>query len=493
MNGHRLDCCLIALSGGSGTRLWPASRATYPKQFLSFDGSGRTLFQRAFDRFNGMNDLDGAERIVIGSEEHRFLLLDQMRELGLTDSKIIVEPIGKNTAPALTIGSKAAYNPNSGYDPILVVFPSDQLVSNIERFQECIRLAILEAQSGGVCTLGIVPTHPETGYGYIGTDGARMSESGIGVHSVKGFHEKPDLSTAIQYVSAGAYFWNSGIFVLRASTWLSLISQYREEIVGPCERAWENRQEDGAFIRPDKVAFGSCASESIDYAVMEPFSRDSTARFDFKVIPLEAGWSDLGAWNAVWEESNKDDSGNSSFGDVSLYGVKNSLVRSTSRLVTVVGVEDLVIVDTPDALLVVKKECVQEIKNVVEELKKRGRLEATVNRKVHRPWGWYDSIDEEDRFKVKRICVKPGASLSLQMHYHRAEHWVVVAGTAEVTLAASTVVLTENQSIYIPLGEKHRLANPGKVPLEIIEVQSGGYLGEDDIVRFSDVYGRSNI
>ena len=475
----------VIMCGGSGTRLWPLSRAGFPKQFLSLTGR-ETLFQQAVLRLAALagNGLAVVPPLVVGNEEHRFLVLEQLREINQTPGAIVLEPMGRNTAPAMTMAALAAQR--DGADPVLVVAPSDQTIGNSEAFSAALRTAVAVAADGGVAILGVVPDRPETGYGYIhaaGDDEARV---------VARFVEKPNLDTAREYLAQGGYFWNSGMFVVRASLWLAALQRFRPDIAQATQAAWaavdDDAAFDSAFIRPDKNAFAAIPAESVDYAVME---RCPGSGIDLRMVPLDAGWNDLGAWDAVWQVAPKDAAGNCTVGDAVLVESSNTLVHATSRLVGVVGLDNVVVVETPDAVLVADRARSQQVKQVVERLAASRRGEHTLHRKVQRPWGWYDSIDEGARFKVKRIMVKPGASLSLQMHYHRAEHWVVVSGTAEITNGDKVIVLAENQSTFIPLGQTHRLANPGTIPLEIIEVQSGSYLGEDDIVRFEDTYGRA--
>ena len=475
----------VIIAGGSGTRLWPLSRALYPKQFLALGGQ-RTLFQEAAGRLAALagDDIAADGLVVVCNDEHRFLVRDQLREIGLQDAALLLEPAGRNTAPALTLAALQARA--GGADPVLVVSPADQTMTRPESFVAAARIAVRAAADGSIITLGIVPTAPETGYGYIRCAGASAERAA----EVERFVEKPDRATAERYLAEGGYSWNSGMFVVRASTWLAAIRAFRPDIAEAGERAFAARHTDNGFVRPDREAFLAVPAESIDYAVMEPAAAHRDAGFAVRMVALDAGWSDLGAWDAVWGVARRDDAGNAAQGDVLFEGSRNTLVHATSRLVGAVGVENLVIVETPDAVLVVERSRSQEVKRVVARLAEHGRSEGTIHRRVHRPWGWYDSIDAGPRFQVKRILVNPGASLSLQMHHHRAEHWVVVRGTAEVTCGEKKLLLGENQSTYIPLGETHRLANPGKVALEIIEVQSGAYLGEDDIVRFEDHYGR---
>jgi mannose-1-phosphate guanylyltransferase/mannose-6-phosphate isomerase len=480
----------IILAGGSGTRLWPLSRAQYPKQFLVLHGD-RSLFQQAVQRLSSLAapDVEVAAPCVVGNDQHRFLILDQLRELNLPPASVLLEPMGRNTAPAMTLAALQAQA--SGEDPIMVVSPADQTATDDAAFTEALQRAVRAAANGAIVILGIAPDRPETGFGYIRTTDA---SDPLGAKLVAEFVEKPDLATAQRYLKDGHYHWNSGMFVVRASVWLAAIERFRPDIASASQLAWSSRTTDVSFIRPGREEFGAIPSESIDYAVMEKCPAAPGAKqpapFDIRMVPLAAGWSDLGAWDAVWQVGAKDTDGNVSVGDALFSNSSGTLVHATSRLVGVVGLSNVVIVETPDAVLVVDRSRSQEVKAIVERLHKSGRDEHTLHRQVHRPWGWYDSIDAGTRFQVKRILVKPGASLSLQMHHHRAEHWIVVSGTAEVTNGDNVILLTENQSTYIPLGTTHRLRNPGKVPLEIIEVQSGSYLGEDDIVRFEDTYGR---
>lgn len=485
----------VIMAGGAGTRLWPLSRALYPKQFLALSGS-ETLFQQTVKRVAGIasQSISVAAPCVVGNEEHRFLVIDQLRELNTEACAVLLEPIGRNTAPAVTLAALQATDGDA--DPILVVTPSDQTVTDLEAFTLALQQAVLAAQDGSIVVLGVTPTAPETGFGYIQAEALRQP---CGAHQVVRFVEKPDQPTAEQYLAVGNYFWNGGMFVLRASTWLKAIDFFRSDIGTTTRAAWQAKKQDGLFVRPDKMAWEAIPSESVDYAVIEklgstvnPESIDKvTAGIGLKMIPLNAGWSDLGAWDAVWQTSPKDANGNASVGDALFQNTTNTHVHSTSRLVAAVGLNNVVIVETPDAVLVVDRGQSQAVKHIVSQLGKANRTEGGLHRRVHRPWGWYDSVDAGPRFQVKRILVKPGASLSLQMHHHRAEHWIVVSGTAEVTVGEKVLLLTENQSTYIPLGEIHRLANPGKLQLELIEVQSGSYLGEDDIVRLQDNFGRA--
>jgi mannose-1-phosphate guanylyltransferase/mannose-6-phosphate isomerase len=473
----------VIMAGGSGTRLWPLSRAQYPKQFLVLQGN-RSLFQQAAARLAGLatDGLEIAAPCIVGNEEHRFLVLDQLRELALPPATVLLEPMGRNTAPAMTLAALHATARDA--DPVLVVTPADQTVTDDAAFTTALRQAVREAAGGSFVILGITPDRPETGFGYIRANG----HAGNPVLGVAQFVEKPDLATAQRYVADGGYYWNSGMFVVRASVWLKALERFRPDIAAATRAAWAVNKVDASFVRPGKAEFAAIPSESVDYAVMEKCP--GSGEFPIAMVPLAAGWSDLGAWDAVWQVSEKDDHGNASVGDAMLRDSRDTLVHATSRLVGAVGLDNVVIVETPDAVLVADRSRSQDVKHIVNQLQSSGRSEHTLHRQVHRPWGWYDSIDHGPRFQVKRIMVKPGASLSLQMHHHRAEHWIVVSGTAEVTNGDKVILLSENQSTYIPLGQTHRLANPGKVPLEIIEVQSGSYLGEDDIVRFEDTYGR---
>jgi mannose-1-phosphate guanylyltransferase/mannose-6-phosphate isomerase len=471
----------VIMAGGSGTRLWPLSRAGYPKQFLILSGN-TSLFQQAASRLAALKsaDIEVSGPAIVGNEEHRFLVLDQLRETGIEPSGVLLEPLGRNTAPALTLAALHAVE--GGADPVLVVTPADQTVTDGPAFTAALQNAVRLAADGAIVILGITPDRAETGYGYIQ---AQTDAQGLGVAQ---FVEKPDAATAERYVAEGNYFWNSGMFVLRASVWLRALERFRPDIAAASAKAWAARSTDAKFVRPAKAEFAAVPSESVDYAVME---KCPGSEFPLRMVELNAGWNDLGAWEAVWQVAGKDADGNASVGDAIVTDSRNTLVHATSRLVSLVGLDDVVVVETADAVLVADRAKSQDVKNIVNQLNAQKRGEQTLHRKVHRPWGWYDSIDNGPRHQVKRIMVKPGATLSLQMHHHRAEHWIVVSGTAEVTNGDKVIMLTENQSTYIPLGQTHRLANPGKLPLEIIEVQSGSYLGEDDIVRFEDTYGRN--
>ena len=472
----------VIMAGGVGTRLWPLSREQYPKQFLALSGK-ETLLQQAVIRGLG---LGGPSRricppIVVGNEAHRFMLQEQLREIGVKDARILLEPVGRNTAPALTLAAFAALD--TGDDPVLVVTPSDQTIAAPSAYEATVARAVEIAAQGGIVMLGIPADRPETGYGYIATEPHFIA----GVMRVTRFEEKPDLHSAMRYVADGDYHWNSGIFVLRASTWIAALDAYEPAMAHACHQAWRTNAQDGNFTRAGEERFAAVPSKSIDYAVIE---RCVGGAWPLHMLRLDAGWSDLGAWESVWQVAPKDEHGNVTHGDTLLHESRNTLVHATSRLVSVIGLDDVVVVETPDAVMVASRARSQHVKQVVDVLARNGRSEQVSHLKVRRPWGWYDSVAAGHRFHVKRIMVHPGASLSLQMHHHRAEHWIVVSGTAEVTNGETKALLSENQSIYIPLGQRHRLANPGKVPLEIVEVQSGTYLGEDDIVRFEDVYGR---
>jgi mannose-1-phosphate guanylyltransferase/mannose-6-phosphate isomerase len=481
----------VILCGGSGTRLWPLSRTGFPKQFLCLTGDN-SLFQQAAKRLVGIghNHIQVAAPLIVTGEEHRFLVAEQLREVGISLGTALLEPLGRNTAPALTLAALAAIE--NGADPVLVVTPADQTIADVAAFTAATQTAIEHAAQGSIVILGVTPNQPETGYGYIQVEaGGAFTGAQYDVHTVKRFVEKPNASSAQQYLAEGSYFWNAGMFVLKASFWLKALEQFRPDIYQATLQAWNQRNADTStgtsFVRPGKAGFIAIPAESVDYAVME---RCPGSVFPIKMVPLDAGWNDLGAWDSVWSLLPKDEHGNAHVGDVLATQSCNTLVHASSRLVSLLGVSNLIVVETADAVLVVDKARSQDVKNIVAQLQNTQREEHKLQRKVHRPWGWYDSVDEGGCFKVKRIQVKPGASLSLQKHYHRAEHWIVVKGTAKITNGEKVLLLTENQSTYIPPGEVHRLANPGSIPLEVIEVQSGSYLGEDDIVRFEDAYGR---
>ena len=461
----------VLLSGGSGTRLWPLSREAYPKQFLPLAGDD-TMVQATWLR---VAPLAGAAPIVVANEEHRFLVAEQLRQIGAPVPAIILEPVGRNTAPA--IAAAALHALAGGEDPLLLVLPSDHVVRDPEGFRNAVHKAVPAAEAGALVTFGIVPDAPETGFGYI------QAETGEGLRRVSRFVEKPDEATAQSYLDAGGYYWNSGMFLFRASRYLEELRRFRPDIVDAVTLAFGSAQRDGDFIRLDKTAFAASPADSIDYAVME-----KTA--EAMVLPVDIGWNDVGSWSALWDVAERDADGNAHHGDVIAVDTRNSYAYA-QRLVALVGVDDIVVVETDDAVLVARKDRVQEVKQVVAQLKQAQRSQAVLHREVHRPWGSYDSVDMGARHQVKRIKVRPGAQLSLQSHQHRAEHWIVVKGIARVTRDNDVFELYENQSTYIPIGAKHRLENPGSEWLELVEVQSGDYLGEDDIVRYSDIYGRS--
>ncbi|WP_313457052.1 mannose-1-phosphate guanylyltransferase/mannose-6-phosphate isomerase [Stenotrophomonas sp.] len=465
------DLLPVILSGGSGTRLWPLSREAYPKQFLALAGE-LTMLQATWQR---VAPIAGRAPLVVANEEHRFVAAEQLQQLGVQPQAILLEPVGRNTAPAIAVAALEATR--EGDDAVLLVLPSDHVIADEAAFRAAVLAALPAAQAGKLVTFGIVPTGPETGYGYI------KAAHGDNVRAVERFVEKPDLATAEQYVSSGEYFWNSGMFLFKASRYLAELERFHPDMLTASRTAWEQARRDSDFTRLGKEAFAAVPSDSIDYAVME-----KTA--DAVVVPLDAGWNDVGSWTALRDVSTQDSDGNAHHGDVIAIDCRNTYAYG-ERLIAMVGLDDVIVVETDDAVLVGRSDRMQEVKTVVARLKAEGRGEATWHRKVYRPWGAYDSIDNGERFQVKRITVKPGGTLSLQMHHHRAEHWVVVSGTAEVTRGDEVILLGENQSTYIPLGVTHRLRNPGKLPLELIEVQSGSYLGEDDIVRFEDTYGRS--
>jgi len=469
----------VVLSGGSGTRLWPVSRDKHPKQLQPLLG-GESLLQTTLRRLEG---LPLGAPIVVSNQEYRFITAEQLRQLGLESWTLLLEPVGRNTAPALT--AAALHATRSGADPVLLATPADHHVRDAAAFRSAVLRGLPEAERGAVVTFGIVPDRPETGYGYIEAGG----DDGSASRALAAFVEKPDVATAKTYVAGGRHFWNSGIFMLRASVWLRAIGQFAPGILAAGRAAVDNAREDGDFVRLDADAFAASPADSIDYAVMEKLSA-AEPKIPCRVVPLDAGWSDVGAWDALWQAIDRDADDNAVKGDVWLEDSHGNLVIAEHGLVACIGCDDMVVVETADAVLVAPKARTQEVKTIVGRLKAAGRTEADLHRKVHRPWGWYDSVDSGERFQVKRIVVRPGATLSLQMHHHRAEHWVVVRGTAKVTRDDEVILLGENESTYIPLGVKHRLENPGQIPLEIIEVQSGGYLGEDDIVRFEDNYGR---
>jgi mannose-1-phosphate guanylyltransferase/mannose-6-phosphate isomerase len=473
----------VILAGGSGTRLWPLSRTGYPKQFQILTASNRSLFQQAVQRVQSLAaaDIILAATLTVTNEEHRFLALDQLSEIGGDPGRVVLEPCARSTAPAITLAALQAIEDND--DPVLTVVGATHTIADLGAFTRALQTAIREAAGGAIVVLGIAPDRPQTGYGYI-----RSTANSDGAARVEQFVEKPDLATAERYLADGRYSWNSGMFVVRASVWLAALEHFRPDIATATRKAWTARTTDARFVRPGKAEFAAVPAESVDCAVME---RCPGSIFDVRMVPLAAGWNDLGAWDAVWQVAEKDAAGNAVLGDAMVQDSRNTLVHATSRLVGVVGLQDVMVIETPDAVLVADRARSQDVSKIVATLEAQCRSEIVLHRKVRRPWGWYDSIDAGPGFQVKRILVNPGASLSLQMHRHRAEHWIVVRGAAEVTNGEQVIMLGEGQSTYIPLGQTHRLANLGNVPLEIIEVQSGAYLGEDDIVRFEDMYGRT--
>ncbi|MBV5308267.1 mannose-1-phosphate guanylyltransferase/mannose-6-phosphate isomerase [Chromatium okenii] len=485
----------VILSGGSGTRLWPLSREAYPKQFLPLT-SAHTMLQETVRRLNGLDAehpraaIGQLAPLVVCNEAHRFLVAEQLRVIGQPPAAIILEPLGRNTAPALTLAALAATQTDD--DPILLVMPADHTIRDETGFRAAVADATLLARAGAVVTFGIVPSKPETGYGYI-RQGAPYSIAGVNgaAYQLANFVEKPAVEVAESYLASGDYLWNSGIFVLRASLWLQLIARFRADIANTCASAFAAAQRDGEFLRLAAELFAVCPSDSIDYAVMEHLAAGAAADLPpAVVIPLAVGWSDVGAWSALWEVREQDAAGNVVDGDAFVHDAHDNLVIAQHRMVAAIGVHDLIVVETPDAVLVTTKDSAQDVKAVTQFLQREQRNEHRHHQQVHRPWGSYEAIGLGARYQVKRLIVKPGESLSLQMHHHRAEHWVVVSGTARVTCDERTFLLTENQSTYIPVGSTHRLENPGSILLELIEVQSGSYLGEDDIVRFEDRYHR---
>ena len=487
----------VIMAGGSGTRLWPLSRTAFPKQFLALN-SHLTMLQQTAARLDGIAT---EQPLVICNEEHRFLVAEQMRQKGYKAS-ILLEPVGRNTAPAIALAAIQALQAagEGGKPPVMLILAADHVIKDTKAFQAAVKELLPAVEAGKVGTLGIVPTEPSTGYGYIQV--GDVSAGSQALFSVKEFVEKPDLETAQRYMQeqtpqgTNKWLWNSGMFMIRADRYLEALKQYRPDIFAACEQAMAGTAEDYDFVRVDAEAFKACPDESIDYAIMEPLSKEDGDQI--LVTPLNAGWSDVGSWSALWDIANKDENdnavmvtGNAETRDIILKQTKGCFVSASNRLVTTLGVEDLVIVDTPDALLVAAKDKVQDVKSIVADIKADGRTEHHQHREVYRPWGKYDSVDNGARYQVKLITVKPGAKLSVQKHHHRAEHWIVVSGTARVTNGDDTYLVTENESTYIPIGQVHCLENPGVIELEMIEVQSGSYLGEDDIVRLKDQYGRA--
>ncbi|NBA98232.1 mannose-1-phosphate guanylyltransferase/mannose-6-phosphate isomerase [Pseudomonas sp. R5(2019)] len=465
----------IIMAGGSGSRLWPLSRQLNPKQFLALGNTDESMLQTSINRLENLNLLNP---LIICNEEHRFIAAEQLRQLGNNDSSIILEPVSRNTAPAITLA--ALHSIQNGNDPFLLILAADHHIENNKAFEAAVSNAFKLASTGKLVTFGIKPTHPETGYGYI----SMGEELEYGGYAVRSFVEKPDASTAQKYIASGDYLWNSGMFMFKASHYLEELKKYHVDIFNACEKSLNSCSTDSSFIRIDSDSFKSCPDISVDYAVMEKTTSAA-------MVSLDAGWSDIGSWSALWAISDKSDSGNVLKGDILAHDTNNTYVHSDNRLIATVGIDNLIVIETKDAVLIAHKDKVQDVKKIVDQLKINGRTEHLLHREVYRPWGAYDSIDKGERYQVKRITVKPGAKLSVQMHHHRAEHWIVVSGTAKVTNGENTYLVTENQSTYIPIGQVHALENPGVIPLELIEVQSGSYLGEDDIVRFEDKYGRA--
>ena len=470
----------LILSGGSGTRLWPLSRELYPKQLLPLVGDN-TMLQETVKRVAGLPHL--AAPIIVCNESHRFMVAEQLREAGTPAQAIILEPVGRNTAPAVAVAALIALEgirDNGNADPVLLVLPADHVLRDVIAFKAAVVAGLEAAGKGKLVTFGVVPDHPETGYGYI-----RRAAGKGPTYGVQEFVEKPDEETAARYIASGDYYWNSGMFMFRARAFLDELRIHAPAMLAACQTAVAGARRDLDFTRLPVDEFAACPSDSIDYAVMEK-TRLAV------VVPLDAGWSDVGSWSALQDALPRDEAGNVTAGDVLVEGTSGCYLHSTSRLIGAVGLKDHIVVETKDAVLVAPRDKVQDVKQLVAQLKQRGRYETSLHREVFRPWGSYDSIDTGERFQVKRLVVKPGATMSLQLHHHRAEHWIVVSGTARITRGEETFLLGENESTYIPMGTKHRIANPGKVELHIIEVQSGSYLGEDDIVRFEDIYGRDN-
>ncbi len=462
----------VILSGGSGTRLWPLSRSQHPKQFLPLV-SNNTMVQETILRLQGLEGLQAP--LGVCNENHRFMMAEQLREVGVQPTAIILEPVGKNTAPAVTLAALTAQSTND----ILLILPADHAITHVSAFQTAVKKAHSLAEQGFLVTFGVVPHEPETGYGYIKA-GDPLDEDSF---KVAAFVEKPDLDTAEKYVESGEFYWNSGMFAFKAGRYLEELEKFQPAILSACRKALDGSQRDIDFVRLHKDAFMECPADSIDYAVMEKTNQSV-------VIPLDANWNDVGSWSALWDVTQKDDQGNAVSGDVLAFDTRDSFLHSSNKLIATIGVNNLVIVETDDAVMIATKDRVQDVKKIVDHLKKAKRSEADIHRKVYRPWGYYHSVDSGERHQTKRIVVKPGAKLSLQKHHHRAEHWIIVKGTAMITKGDKKMLLSENESTYIPLGVTHCLENPGVIPLEMVEVQSGSYLGEDDIVRFQDDYGR---
>ena len=482
-----LQVCPVVLAGGSGSRLWPLSREQYPKQMINLVGD-QSLLANTAGRLDALADRVALsdQLVIVCNEEHRFTTAEQMRVAG-RHARLILEPVARDTAPALTIAALSVIA--SQGDGVLVVMPADHTLADLDAFHAAVAEGVQHAMAGHIVTMGIVPTRPETGYGYIHVGEPLAATEADGARRLNGFVEKPYFELAQQYVASQRYWWNSGIFTVRASKWIDAIRHFEPEMHDACVAACERGKADGDFFRVDREAFANSPSNSIDYAVMEPLSGDTSIASGV-VVPLSAGWTDLGSWDTVWQVLPKDDGGNVAQGRVMFEGASDTFAHSDGRLVACIGTQDLVVVETADAVLVADRAHAQDVKKVVQRIREQRGPEAVVHRKVQRPWGHYDCVDGGERFQVKRIVVEPGARLSLQMHHHRAEHWVVVRGTALVTRGEERFIVSENESAYIPLGVAHRLENPGKMPLEIIEVQSGSYLGEDDIVRLDDQYGR---
>ena len=492
----------VILSGGSGTRLWPLSRDYFPKQFLPLVGKG-TMLQETVTRLDGLRDV--ARPVIVCNESHRFLVVDQMREIQREPLEIIIEPVGRNTAPALTLAALdlTGMGHSDSADPVMIVMPADHAIRDVEALHAALEEGALLAETGHIVALGVAPTGPMTGYGYIQAgdriDGAIKTSASSTARRISAFVEKPDQDTAKTYIDSGDWLWNSGIFVVRASVWLSELGRRRPAIASACRASHYNGHKDGDFYRPGAAEFIACPSDSIDYAVMESAvsgledpAADSAGAAPGAVVPLDAGWSDVGAWSALWEVQDQDSQGNVVQGDVYTHATRRSLLIANDRLLTAVGIEDLVVVETADAVLVARRDCVEDVREIVQRLRDEGRVEHVSHRKVHRPWGSYEVTDSGPGFQVKRLTINAGAAISLQKHRRRAEHWVVVVGTARVTRGEDVFLLEANQSTDVPEGTTHRLENPGDSPLEIIEIQTGSYLGEDDIVRFQDNYNRHN-